>query len=256
MKDAVIIYEQPLNELVRVMLRLESVFNVLSRHIEGVEKWQSQQAVFAIVDAIAILDRSDLKAKIVKELSRYRQLLQRWSQTAQADVNKLTVIVEQLDWFAMNLQAVTGKFAQNLRENDFLNTLRQHRYTMGDMCNFDIPIFHHWLHQPQSQRYEDLTCWSDEFKTIKELILLLLKLIRHAAVGESRQALNGFYQEDLNRKMPLQLIRLTIPAVYPVYPKTSVSLHRLNIRFHTPNYHDFTPEIPELLDFELTRCII
>ena len=48
-KNAVIVYEQPLNELVRVMLRLENVFEALNFHLTGDAPWQSQQACFAIM---------------------------------------------------------------------------------------------------------------------------------------------------------------------------------------------------------------
>lgn len=256
MKNASIVYEQPLNELVRVMLRLENVFQTLDFHLAGDDPWQSQQAIFAIVDAIVILDRSDLKAKVVKELSRYKDTLHRWSQGPQVDIHKLDNIIKKVDFFTANLHAATGKFAQELRENDFLHSLRQHRYNPADTCNFDIPGFHHWCQQPPSQRHDDLIRWHGEFKDISDITHLLLDLLRHCASPEPRQAINGFYQEDLTPKAPLQLIRLAIPYSTMAYPEASIGRHRLSIRFCTPNYDDQSLQLPGILDFELTRCII
>ncbi len=256
MKNAVIVYEQPLNELVRVMLRLENVFEALNFHLTGDAPWQSQQACFAIIDAIVILDRPDLKTKVMKELSRYRDILCHWSQGPQTDTHKLEKIIQQLDFFASNLHAATGKFAQRLRENDFLHTLRQHRYNPADTCNFDVPGFHHWCQQPASQRHTDLTCWHSEFKDISDITHLLLNLVRNCASPEPRQAMNGFYQEDLMPKAPLQLIRLAIPSSTMAYPEASIGRHRLSIRFHAPNYNKRSLQLPSILDFQLTRCVI
>lgn len=256
MKNAVIVYEQPLNEFVRVMLRLESVFQTLDFHLTGEAPWQSQLASFAVVDAIVILDRPDLKAKVVKELSRYKDTLRHWSQGPQADLEKLEKLIQKLDFFSSNLHAATGKFAQGLRENDFLHTLRQHRYNPADTCNFDIPVFHHWCQQPPAQRHGDLIHWRSQFNDISDITHLLLDLVRHCASPEPREAINGFYQEDLTPKVPLQLIRLAVPSAIMAYPEASIGRHRLSIRFYAADYSDPSLQLPSSLGFELTRCII
>lgn len=58
-----IIYEQPLNEIVRTCLRLEHVFHSAHHFLAKSNTWDYRAAVRALTEIMAILDRPDFKGK-------------------------------------------------------------------------------------------------------------------------------------------------------------------------------------------------
>jgi cell division protein ZapD len=60
-----VIYEQPVNEHVRVCLRLEQLFNQTLHWMRGTSAWDSRAAISALLEILNVLDRPDLKAKLV-----------------------------------------------------------------------------------------------------------------------------------------------------------------------------------------------
>ncbi len=87
-----IIYEQPVNEHMRVCLRLEHLFEQAMHWLHGTHSWDSRAALAVILEIINVLDRPDLKTKLVKELSRYITVLARFAETPHIDRSKHLVI--------------------------------------------------------------------------------------------------------------------------------------------------------------------
>jgi cell division protein ZapD len=85
MIENTIIYEQPLNELIRVCLRLEQLFFQIDHHIKDATESGTRNVVAAIINVLHLLDRPDLKAKLAKELGHHLSNLMRLEHTPQID---------------------------------------------------------------------------------------------------------------------------------------------------------------------------
>src|SRR3990167_4743370 len=64
-----IIYEQPLNEIIRVCLRLELLFQQIDHRLNDISILGTREIVSLVINVLNILDRPDLKAKLAKELN-------------------------------------------------------------------------------------------------------------------------------------------------------------------------------------------
>lgn len=254
MTEDMIIYEQPLNELIRVCLRLEQLFHQIDYLMTDDSVLGTRNLISVIINLLSLLDRPDLKAKLAKELNHHIMLLARLENTPDIDSKKLHHLQLQLDVLTRCFIDSSGKIAQNLREIELLNNLRLHLATPGGGCSFDIPVYHHWLQQPIEQRRATLVSWVDEFKNVRLAIQLILQLIRESAKSEPKTAEKGFYQELLDVQVNLRLIRVKVPKNIQAFPEISVGRHFVVVRFSTPNILGRTVQYPNNLNFWLSYC--
>jgi cell division protein ZapD len=245
------IYEQPLNELIRVCLRLEQLFNQIDHHINDVSTYGTRIIVGAIIHVLHLLDRPDLKAKLAKELGHHLSNMMRLENTPQIDQDKLRKLLRQLDDLIRGFIDSNGKIGQNLREVEMLNNLRLHLTTPGGGCSFDVPTYHHWLQQAAETRQETIKKWLNEFSSIRTTVALILQLIREGTKTQQRTADKGFYQELLDPQLNLRMIRVAIPKGITTYPEISVGRHFLSVRFYTPNIQDRPAQYSDDLSFWL-----
>jgi cell division protein ZapD len=250
----VIIYEQPLNELIRVCLRLEQLFHQIDHQIKDTSALGSRNVIVAILNILHLLDRPDLKAKLAKELTHQMALLSRLENTPEIDHLKLKEILNQLDELARILIDSSGKIGQNLREIELLNNLRLHLASPGGGCSFDIPVYYYWLHQPAELRTHTIKTWLAEFNNIRLAITLLLQLVREGSRVQDKTAQQGFYQELLDPQTNLRLVRVTMLADIPAYPEISVGRHFLGVRFFIPNIQERPTQYMHDLLFSLSYC--
>ena len=253
MIENAIIYEQPLNELIRVCLRLEQLFDQIDYHIGDTSILGTRNTITSLINLLQLLDRPDLKAKLAKELGHHATNLDRLKNTPHIDQVKLHQLLRQLDDLIRSFIDSTGKIGQNLREVELLNSLRLHLASPGGGCSFDIPLFHYWLQQPGEHRQDIFRTWVSEFDSIRITAKLVLKLIREGSKSQSKTADNGFYQELLDPALNLRLIRVAIPENTSAYPEISVGRHFLSIRFYSPNINDRPTQYGDNLSFWLAH---
>jgi cell division protein ZapD len=251
MIDNTIVYEQPLNELIRVCLRLEQLFFQIDHQIHDTSTLGTRNVVTAIINILHLLDRPDLKAKLAKELGHHLSNLMRLEHTPQIDQEKLRQLLRQLDDLIRCFIDSSGKIGQQLRDVELLNNLRLHLTTPGGGCSFDIPMYHYWLQQPIAKRHEQIQHWLTEFNSIRTTATLILQLIREGTKTQQKKADNGFYQELLDPQLNLRLIRVAIPTQIAVHPEISVGRHFLSVRFFLPHIQERPTQYADDLTFWL-----
>lgn len=238
MREEIITYEQPLNEHIRVCLRLEHLFQQILNNINEPTEANSRTAILALLETLNVIDRPDLKTKLTKALTQHAATLTQLEVLPQVDNSKLKSILTELDRHIDQLYTTQGKIGQTLRNNEFLNSIRQHLYNPGGATNFSNPAFQLWLQQPANRRIEDLNIWFQEFNQLREVVELLLRLTRQSSTPIEKYAEKGFYQQALDSNASCELVRVSLPVSLNLYPEISVGRHRLSIRFLEPKCHE------------------
>lgn len=251
-----IVFEQPVNELMRACMRLEHLFHQAIQHMTSTSVWGSRTALNAMTDILSILDRPDLKTKLTKELCRHLASFGRLEQTPHVDRQKLSHVLIELENVIDKLQATNGKFAQDLRDNEFLSSIRQHLLNPGGACSFDIPAYHLWLQRPPAERTVNLKSWFSQFIVIQTAINLLLRLTRGSSIPQPKTAQEGFYQTTLDAQLSCQLIQVILSADTDLFPEISVGRHGIFIRFHTLSVQGRPMQTSQDVHFKLSTCIL
>lgn len=249
-----ITFEQPMNEHVRLCLRLEHLFNQLDENLSIETEWGSRIALSAIIEILNVIERPDLKTKLTKALSQQSAKLAQLEKSPQVDKEKLHEILREIDRLTETLFNLPGKIGAALRENEFLNTIRQYAYNPGGACNFCLPAYQLWLRQPSDQRTQTLNGWVKQFATLRETVFLLLNLIRNGASTSQQIAREGFYQQALDPNIPSELVRVSMPENVGIYPEISVGRHRMSVRFLLENLHERPKQLQNEITFELSIC--
>ena len=251
-----ITYEQPLNERIRLMLRLEDLFSQTQYNLEGNSVWDSRATLSGLLEIENAFERSDLKGEIIKELERHLANLDKLQQSPGVDIQKLSHILQRLSHHIETLQQMSGKVKPNLNEIYVIQSVKQRISIPGGTCNFDLPIYHYWLAQPYEQRFHDLSQWISVFKPLEEAVRTVLQLTRNYATPKSMTAKEGFYQQNLEASTAYQLIRVSLPRELTVYPEMSANKHLVNIRFLDQKDSDRPSQTAEDVVFELSCCAI
>lgn len=249
-----IIYDHPLNEVIRVCLRLEQLFQQIDHQLIDLSILGTRTLISLIINVLHILDRPDLKAKLAKELTILLTNLQRYGNIPDINTEKLKHLTQQLDELSRSLIDSSGKIGQRLRDLELLNNLRMHFASPGGGCSFDIPIFHYWLQQPGEDRKQVILDWLNDFNQIKTIVILILELVRNNAKLEEKIAVHGFHQELLDPQSNLRMIRIYLKKDIPAYPEISIGRHFLSVRFYSPYIEKRSEQYTDNLLFWIAYC--
>lgn len=248
------IFEQPLNEHIRICLRLEFLFAEAQYFIARESSWDSRQALAAILEILGVIDRPDLKSKLGQALNQYANFLLQLEAQPHVDKEKLKTTIKQLDNMIDYLHTNQGKIGHELRDNEFLFTIQQRLYTPAGTCGFCAPAYNLWLQQPLATRQNQLNTWLKPFAHIKSMVELLLQLTRGSTSSKPLNAENGFYQTSLDPAIPYQMIRITLHNSSMLYPEISVGRHRLTIHFFELTTAGRAAQTKRNVQFELACC--
>lgn len=254
MSTDIIIFEQPLNEHIRLLLRLEHLFAQVNYHSQSESAWDSRVVLSALLEILSVIDRPDLKNKLGTALNQYSAALSQLEKLPNVDKQKLTQTLHKLDSIADNFHSNQGKIGYSLRENEFLNAIQQRLYIPGGTCGFSTPAYYLWLHQTPEKRKKLLAEWLDQFSQLQTIVELMLKITRDSGSFKNIIAQNAFYQTNLDPNTPFQLIRIKLPIAHYLYPEISVGRHRLTIHFFEINPNGRASQAKADVQFDLAYC--
>lgn len=249
-----ILYEYPLNERVRTLLRLEDLFERLEVFAGRSHALDHHVALLTLFEILEVAGRADLKSDLLQELERQRQALVVFRSDPDVEVAALDLILAQIDAAATGLGAFPGKTGQHLRDNEWLMSIRSRTSISGGTCEFDLPSYHAWQHRPVESRQGDIRAWAAPFEPLYNSLMIVLRLLRDSAGQRlSLKARQGAFQQPLGGKA-WQMVQVRLDESQGAIPEISASKHLLWIRF-TSQGGDLRPKPFEGdVDFELALC--
>src|SRR3990167_2925247 len=155
-----ITYEQPLNENVRLCLRLEHLFNQIHYYLKFDSPNNSRLALETLLKTVDVSDRPELKSKLIQSLNQQAAALAQLEQFPAVDREKLHSILHKLDCLTDALhRSGHVKIGEALRQNVFLKQIRFQINNPAGACDFNSPAYSLWLHLPDERRRADLLHW-------------------------------------------------------------------------------------------------
>jgi len=251
-----IVFEQPLNEKCRTLLRLSHLFEQFDYHVPQDDAWHSRAALHALLDIANLLARADIKSELLKEMDRYNSSLARMADTPGVDTDRLQHILQNIRVSQQAIRNVQGQLGSSLRKSEFLNSVLQRNSIPGGGFDFDLPQLHLWLHQSHAERLLQFDDWRNEVAAVHEAVDLLLSLIRHSTTVNPQQANMGFFQQSLPSGAAIQMVQVFLPADSNLYAEISGGKHRFSIRFMEARDWEHPCQTELNLDFGLNVCII
>jgi cell division protein ZapD len=224
-------YEQPLSERMRTFLRLEFLYQQMLYNSERQADWATRATITTLLDMLAILSRGDVRSEVHKELDYQLGNLQRFQSQPGVDDGRLGTLIHNLASSREELGRIGTSFLQPLKDSDFLNAIKNRSSIPGGTCEFDLPVYSHWLRQPFERRAQDIEEWTSAIRPVCDAVTELLWLIRESAQPQDKRAINGMYQHSMQKDTNCRLLRVSLKNGTSLFPEISGSQHRFTIRF-------------------------
>ncbi|GAA4680813.1 cell division protein ZapD [Massilia kyonggiensis] len=248
-----IVYEYPFNERIRTLLRLEDLYEKFKFFVAQEHPLQHHVALATIFDMLEVAGRADLKSDLLQELERQKQSLLGYRSNPAVARDMLDAVLAELDTVSNALVNAQGKTGQNVRDNEWLMSIRGRTIIPGGACEFDLPSYHAWQRRPAEQRHADIMNWFAPLAPLFEALALVLRLLRNSGAPVKLIASSGSYQQMLQGKV-YQMLRLSVDEALGAIPEISANKYMLWVRFTTQG-GDLKPKpLEEDVPFELTLC--
>jgi cell division protein ZapD len=224
-------YEQPLSERMRTFLRLEFLYQQMLYNSERQADWAARATIATLLEALAILSRGDVRSDVHKELDHQLGILERYQSQPGVDGGRLDTLIHNLVTSRDELARIGTSFLQPLKDSEFLNAIKHRSAIPGGTCEFDLPVYSHWLRQPYERRQQDMDSWLGAVRPVCDAVTELLWLIRESAEAQDKLAMNGMYQHNMQKDTNCRLLRVSVENGSNLFPEISGSQHRFTVRF-------------------------
>ena len=253
------IYEHPLNERMRLFMRLEQMLAQMNRFSNALDYYSVQLFLNALFDVLDFLQRYEIRGELIKELQIYKTAIER--QQFGEHIHEIA-IDELLKLIEENLHFIhqhNSNLLGSLRENELLNHLKQRNFNQSGNCVFEVPAFQYWLQSCASHsRNEFLSNCNELFAPITKAIDLILELVREGAALSEEIGTDGVFLRNIDNKRRNQMVRVHLSDYLDVCPRVSGDKHRVAIRF----MRQINPELraqqvmSENVPFQLQICTV
>lgn len=249
-----ILYEYPLNERIRTLLRLEDLFERLEHFIRREHPLEHHVAITTLFELLEAAGRADLKSDLLQELDRQRNALAQFRDRPGVSQTTLSAILSKIDAAYASLGALTGKTGQHLRDNEWLMSVRSRTTIAGGACEFDLPSYHAWLHRTAKMRRRDLEAWSAPFAPIRDSLSIVLQLLRESAQPAAQVAPAGAgFQQPLGGKV-YQMVQVRVDPKLGAIPEISANKYLVSVRFTAQGGELRPTPFEGEVEFELSLC--
>ncbi len=249
-----ILYEYPFNERIRTYLRLQQMFDRLGVLMARAEAIDHHFALLTLFEVMEVASRPELKADVLKDLERQKQLYNGYRGNPAISEAALDGVIARLDAHFEALNAQSGKLGLELNDDEFLMSVRSRAVIPGGTCEFDLPAYHAWQHLAPAARQADLTRWTAPFAPVAQAIALLMQMLRDSGMTQKVMAMQGQLQQNLPQGRTFQLLRLRIDPSLGFTPE--ISCNRLLVVIRMLQQQGDGKQLASSADvpFEMTLC--
>ncbi|HQO29661.1 MAG TPA: cell division protein ZapD [Accumulibacter sp.] len=248
-----ITYEYPFNERIRTLLRLEDLFQKAAGFMQRDGSQEHHVVLMTLFEILDVAGRADLKMDLIQELERQRQSLLSYRNNPDISEDALSGALYEIEQASAALLALSGRFGQHLRDNDWLMSIKSRASIPGGVCEFDLPSYHYWRHQNADVRREALLAWLQPMLPLRDALAIVLRLLRASGRAEQHVATNGAFQLMLGGSSS-QMVRISMRLHAPYIPEISANKYALNIRFTRPDSDHRPRHCDQDVEFGMLFC--
>ncbi len=252
------IYEHPLNERVRLFLRLELIYNQATHFKTVADIYEAQMCFNSLFALMNISKRYELRSEILKELIRMQNMLNSAQQHEGADKNKIKELLIEINSCISGLHNLDSSKILAVQNDELLNTIKLRNIHDTGTYFFEIPELQFWLLQSNDDKQYQINNWMEPFRAFRDSIAFILKIIRESSKPTAECAKSGMFLKTTAREItPYQLLRVKVNGIQNAYPQISGGKHRFSIRFiERSTFEKGISQITTDVNFELQTCII
>ncbi len=250
-----ILFEYPLTDRVRCLLRLEDVLERLAFFRAGDSQHHHVSAVSQLFDLLDVSNRADLRSDLMAELEAQTAALTAFRNLPSVATETLDMLLAELEKCRAELSAMPGKPGLTLSENEWLMAVRSRILIAGGAADYDMPSFWAWQNLPPEARRRDIDLWLAPFAPIRAALRIIMRLLRESGSWRELRATDGTYQHSFGGQS-FQLAQLRVDPRLGAIPDISANKYLLWIRFNAMDGRNRPQPMSGVVDFELNLCTL
>ena len=249
------IYEHPLNERIRLFLRLEWLF-LHNRDLSQVAGAGACHArIGHLLDLGTLLQRGDIRKEVLREFERVQLTWNQLRTLPHLDPERLDHLLAEFSEKTRALLDPKERLGEGLKNCELLNLVKSKSVLPGGATDFDVPAYGRFIQIDPAARQAALDAWYGELAPIETAVLFYLKLLRESATFTERTSPNGGFEEDLTPLAAMSLIRIALEPDCDCFPEVSANRHRLFIRFLAqPNLCERPIAVKTTVRWQIQHC--
>ncbi len=251
-------YEHPLNERVRLFLRLELIYAQASEYKKVSDVYEAQMCFNTLFALMNISKRYELRSEILKELIRMKNMFVSAQKHDSVDKSKIRELLVEIDSCINGLHNLNSSRILSVQDDEFLNTIKLRNIHDTGTYFFEIPELQFWLLQSEDNKQHQINNWLEPFSSFYNSIKFILKMIRTSAEAKEQCAKSGMFLKTTGKDLAThQLLRVKVDSFLNVYPQISGGKYRFSIRFiERPRLGKNILQVTKDVNFELQTCIL
>ena len=251
-----LVYEHPLNERIRTLLRIENLFGRLQHSCKSTDVQDMRLSITLLINMNELLKLSDTRTELARELERCQAALRALEGNPGVDTYKLKNILNDLNECVETIRDNDCTPGAALDRDELITSIKQKDSLAGGACNFDLPAYNYWLNKSTLARQKSLQEWREDLAIIRKSADLVLSMTRSNAITKKVTAEGGFYQQSIETGAQYQLIRIITARDLKCFPEVSGGKHRVTVRFMEQAETQNRPAQTEKdVEFELHFCV-
>ena len=226
-----IIYEQPTNEIIRLLMKLEYLLSKYKFHYSQTSIWSIKEAINTLFEFTELSSRNNIKLVLLKEISLSKDLLVKLEQNGYIDENtfkKYNLILSEQE---NKIHQLKDNIFNKILENEFALSIKNKAYFPAGDNFFDLPSYLNFLTFNKNKIYTSLDMWFENYPVINDTINAILELKRRSSSFEECVAVDGFYEVNYDKNLNLEIIRIKMDKDMNVYPIVSLNNRKISILF-------------------------
>lgn len=249
-------FEHPVNERMRMFLRLEFLLDKLAWFMNRESRWESRAAIDTLLEILNLFNRGDIKTELIKELERVITSLEKLRIQDNVNQQTLSTLTAQLKDHYNLLHGTTGNGIDGLRRNEMIKSIVQRSPMPGGTSHVDLPNYYFWLEQPAARRLDQLQTWFSYLAPVKAAVQLVLRLVRESSEAVTETAIGGNFTLSMDADLSWQMLRISLAPEQGCICEVSGSKHRATIRFLEATLDDRPRAVNRDIRFQLYGCIL
>jgi cell division protein ZapD len=248
-------FEHPLNERIRLFLRLEWLFSLGRDDAARTGPAAGHARLGNLLQIESLLLRGDVRKEILREFERVQQAWNTLRKRPAVDHARLDRLLGEFSLKSRRLLENESRMGERLRQCELLNLFKSRSAVPGGAAPFEVPAYAHWIQKEEASRGTLMAGWYAELDPIEDAVRFYLQLLRESAPFSPEQAPQGSFEEDLSLLSAVSLVRIGLSGDVLCFPEVSASRHRLFIRFLIQPDPCQRPEpFRQAVDWQLQHC--
>jgi cell division protein ZapD len=247
-----IIYEQPVAENIRNILKCEYLFEKFNSSLEQDNIWGIKSSIATLLETSDFVSRINLKIELLKELEKNILYINNLKDVNNDKLSDYEESIEKLKFVIDKINSIEENPSKSVIDNDFLMQIKSKIYLPAGDNFFDMPSYLNFLSSNKTQILDNINLWYSPFEYLFKASKLILSTRRKYSLFEKYTSSKSYFELKLNKDTYVDFIRIRLDKDINIYPNVSVSRQNINIIFkHATGNKRISKPIIENVDFNL-----